>query len=420
MEVLYARCAALDVHKKSVVACARCVDGREVHRHVRTFSTTTRGLLELSEWLEQHGCTHVGMEATGVYWKPVWHVLEGHFELVLGNAAHLKNVPGRKTDKNDAMWLADLMACGLIRPSFVPPTPIQQLRDLTRTRKQLVRESTQHVQRIQKLLEDANIKLDNVISDVMGQSGRVILLAMIGGENNPQRLASLGHAQLKCTREQLAEALHGTVTDHHRFLLKLHLETYDQLQRSIAALEAHIEQHVSPFREPFELLKTIPGVSDVTAYVLMAEIGLDMTRFATDAHLRSWAGLCPGNNESAGKHMSTRIRHGAPWLKETLVQAAWAASRKRNTYFNARYYRVRGNRGHKKAVVAVAAAMLTAAYHVLRTGTPYRDLGPHHYDKRDVVKKTAHLVSRLKALGVEVQIVAAPATAAPMTAAPAA
>ncbi len=412
MEVMYLRCAALDVLKKSVVACARCVEGREVQRHVRTFSTTTKGLLELSEWLEQHGCTHVGMEATGVYWKPVWHVLEGHVELVLGNAAHLKNVPGRKTDKNDAMWLADLMACGLIKPSFVPPAPIQQLRDLTRTRKQLVRESTQHIQRIQKVLEDANLKLDNVISDVMGQSGRAILQAIVGGENDPQKLASLGHAQLRCTHEQLAEALQGTVTDHHRFVLKLHLEIYDQLHRSIDALEARIEQHVDPFREQIELLKTIPGVSNVTACVLVAEIGLDMARFEDDAHLRSWAGLCPGNDESAGKRKSTRIRHGDPWLKETLVQAAWAASRKRNTYFNARYYRVRGHRGHKKAVVAVAAAMLTAAYHVLRSGTPYRDLGPKHYDKHDVAKQTAHLVHRLKALGVEVQIVTAPGACA--------
>jgi len=406
MEVLYARCAALDVHKKTIVACARCADGREVHRHVRTFGTTTKGLLELCAWLEQHGCTHVGMEATGVYWKPVWHVLEGHFELVLGNAAHLKNVPGRKTDKNDAMWLADLMACGLIKASFVPPTPIQQLRDLTRTRKQLVRESTQHVQRIQKVLEDANIKLDNVISDVMGLSGRAILRAMIGGESDPQKLAELGHAQLKCSREELAEALHGKVTDHHRFLLKLHLETYEQLHRSIDELEGHIERHVGPFLEDVELLKTIPGVSDVTAYVLMAEVGLDMSRFPTDANLRSWAGLCPGNDESAGKRKSTRIRHGAPWLKETLVQAAWAASRKRNTFFNARYYRVRARRGHKKAVVAVAAAMLTAAYHVLRTRTPYRELGPKHYERRDVAKTTTHLLRRLHDLGVEVQIVA--------------
>lgn len=412
MEVMYSRCAALDVHKKSIVACIRCADGREVQRYTRTFTTTTKGLLELCEWLEQHGCTHVGMEATGVYWKPVWHVLEGHFELVLGNAAHVKNVPGRKTDMNDAMWLADLMAHGLIKASFVPPAPIQQLRDLTRTRKQLVRESTQHVQRIQKVLEDANIKLDNVLSDVVGQSGQAILRAMIAGESDPQRLASLGHAQLKCSREELAEALHGTVNDHHRFLLRLHLDTYAQLQQSIDRLEARIEQHVDPFREQVELIKTIPGLKGIAAYVLVAEIGLDMSRFETDADLRSWAGLCPGNNESAGKRKSTRIRHGAPWLKETLVQCAWAASRKRNTYFNARYYRIRGKRGHKKAIVAVAAAMLTAAYHVLRTGTPYRDLGPQHYDRRNVARRATHLINQLKALGVEVQIVAAPAASA--------
>jgi transposase len=411
MEVLYPRCAALDVHKKTVVACARCVEGGEIQQHVRTFGTTTKELLALSEWLQQHGCTHVAMEATGVYWKPVWHVLASDFQLLLGNAAHLKNVPGRKTDKNDAMWMADLLAHGLIRPSFVPDEPTQQLRDLTRTRKQLVRESTQHVQRIQKVLEDANLKLDNVISDIVGHSGRAILRALIEGETDPQKLASLGHSQLKCSAEQLAEALHGKVTEHHRLLLRLHLDTYEQLRKSVGELEDYIEQHIRPFREQVELLKTIPGVSDTTARVLAAEIGLDMSRFPTDAHLRSWAGLCPGNDESAGKHRSARSRHGDPWLKTTLVQAAWAASRSKNTYFNARYHRIRGRRGHKKAVVAVAASMLTAAYHVLRTGTAYRDLGRNHYDRRDVAKTTAQLIRRLHDLGVEVQPVAAAATA---------
>lgn len=411
MEVLYARCAALDVHKKTVVACARCAKEGEVQRHVRTFGTTTRELLALREWLEENGCTHVGMEATGVYWKPVWHVLEGAFGLVLGNAAHLKNVPGRKTDKNDAMWLADLMAHGLIRSSFVPEAPIQQLRDLTRTRKQLVRECTQHVQRIQKVLEDANLKLDNVIADVMGLTGRAILRALIGGETDPQTLASLGHKQLKCSREQLAEALHGTVTDHHRFLLQLHLRTYDELQRSIGELEERIEGHLRPFREQVELLKTIPGIRDVAAHVLVAEIGLDMSRFPTDAHLRSWAGLCPGNDESAGKRHCTRIRSGDPWLKTTLVQAAWAATRSKNTSFQARYQRIRGRRGHKKAIVAVAASLLTAVYHVLRTGTPYRELGRDYYDRRNVAKTTANLLRRLHDLGVEVQPVVTAAAA---------
>lgn len=414
MEVLHSRCAGLDVHKKTVVACARCVEGREVRHHVRTFGTTTKELLALCEWLEQQGCTHVAMEATGVYWKPVWHMLEGHFELVLGNAAHLKNVPGRKTDKNDAMWIADLMAHGLIRSSLVPTEPIQQLRDLTRTRKQLVRESSQHVQRIQKVLEDANLKLDNVISDVVGVTGSAILQALIDGVTDPQKLASLAHKQLKCSREQLAEALHGKVTAHHRLLLRLHLQTYKQLQQSITELEAHIEQHIRPFFEKVELLKTIPGIGDATAHVLAAEIGTDMSRFPTDAHLRSWAGLCPGNDESAGKRRSTRLRHGAPWLKTTLVQAAWAVTRSKKTYFNARYHRIRGRRGHKKAVVAVAASMLTSVYHVLRTGMPYRDLGPDHYARRNTKKSADKLVRQLKALGMKVEIVgsveASPAT----------
>jgi transposase len=400
--MLYARCAALDVHKKTVVACARCVEAAEVHQHVRTFGTSTGALLELSEWLAGHGCTHVAMEATGVYWKPVWHVLEGRFELVLGNAAHIRNVPGRKTDKNDAMWLADLMAHGLIRSSFVPPTPIQELRDLTRTRKHLVQEATQHVQRLQKVLEDANLKLDNVLSDIVGLSGRAILQALIDGETDAEKLASLGHPSLKCSRDELVHALQGRVTEHHRFLLHLHLRSYEQLRQSLTQLEERIEQHLRPFREQVELLKTIPGIGDATAHVLIAELGLDMTRFATDAHLRSWAGLCPGNRESGGKHKSTRVRPGDPWLKATLVQAACAVARRKGTFFQERYQQLRARRGPKKAVVAVAASMLTAVYHVLRTGRPYRDARRPH-DALRIAKTKADLLRRLRALGVEVQ-----------------
>ena len=329
MDVLYARCAGLDVHKDTVVACVRLAEGGgEVRREVRSFATTTRGLLELSDWMTGHGCTHVAMEATGVYWKPVWHVLEGSFELVLANAGHIRNVPGRKTDVNDATWIADLLAHGLIRGSFVPPAAIQHVRDLTRTRKQLVREVAQHTQRIQKTLEDANIKLTGTISDVLGWTGRAILDALVAGETDPERLADLAHRGIKAPRAKLVEALRGRVTEHHLFLLKLHLGQVDALRAAIAGLDAQLGKALGEARAMAELLTTMPGISDLVAQVVVGEVGTDMRRFPSAAHLVSWAGLCPQSDESAGKRRNTRIRHGAPWLKTTLVQAAWAATRK--------------------------------------------------------------------------------------------
>src|SRR6185295_8648095 len=321
MEVLHPRCAGLDVHKDMVMACLRNAEGNRVKQEVRSFGTTTSGLLELAEWLAEAGCTHVAMEATGVYWKPVWHVLEGSCELLLANAQHVRNVPGRKSDVNDAMWLADLLAHGLIRGSFVPPTPVQEMRDLTRTRKQLVREVAQHTQRIQKTLEDANVKLSSVISSIVGLSGRTILDALIAGENDPAKLASLAHPGIKASAQELAEALRGKVTPHHRFMLKLHLEQIDSLQKAVRDLEARMGDALEPFREQVTRLTTIPGVSDVVAQVIASEVGLDMTRFPTAGHLISWAGLCPRLDESAGKRRSTRVRKGAPWLKTTLVTA---------------------------------------------------------------------------------------------------
>jgi transposase len=407
MDVLHERCAGLDVHKDTVVACVRILVDGKVEREVRTFATTTRGLLELGEWLEEHGCTHAAMEATGVYWKPVWHVLEGKLALVLGNARHMRNVPGRKTDVNDATWIADLLAHGLIRGSFVPPTPTQELRDLTRTRKQLVRETVQHAQRIDKVLQDANLKLRSVISDTLGQSGRAILEAIVAGEADPEQLAGHANHRLKCRREDLVEALRGRVTDHHRFLLATHLRAYDDLQALIRQVEGRIERELAPFRDQIERLKTMPGISDAAAHVIAAEIGLDMSRFPTAGHLLSWAGLCPRNDTSAGKRMSTRLRQGAGWLKTTLVQAAWAASRTKNTYFRAQYQRIRTRRGHKKAVVAVAASMLTAAYHILRDGTVYQDLGASYFDQRDRGKVAQRLLRRLADLGLQVEVKAA-------------
>jgi transposase len=349
----------------------------------------------------------VGLEATGVYWKPVWHVLEGGFELVLANAAHIRNVPGRKSDVNDAVWIADLLAHGLIRASFVPPRPIQDLRDLTRTRRQLVREIVQHAQRLQRVLEDANVKLGSVVSDVLGVSGRRIVRALIDGETDAERLAALGHGRLRCSRRELTEALCGAVTEHHRFLLGQHLRTIEQLEETVAAFEARLEGLLEPFRADLTRLTTIPGISTTAAQILLAEIGADMAVFPSAGHLLSWAGLCPRLDESAGKHRSTRLRKGAPWLKPVLVQCAWAAARTKNTYLQTRFLRIKARRGPKKAAVAVAASILTAAYHMLRDGLDYQDLGPAHLARRDSARVATRLARRIRELGYEVEIRAA-------------
>jgi len=369
MEVLYTRCAGLDVHKDTVVACVRCVVDGRVEREVRTFSTTTSDLLALSAWLTWLGVTHIAMEATGVYWKPVWNVLDdGEFELTLANAKHVKNVPGRKTDVNDATWLADLLAHGLIRASFVPDRPTMETRTLLRTRKQMTRERTRHVQRLQKTLEEANIKLDSVISDIAGKSGRAMMEAMIAGESDPVVLARLAHKRIKASPQTLIEALRGRINRHHRFLLRLHLDQVDVLDR------------------------------------VLAEIGTDMSRFPTAANLVSWAGLCPKNDESAGKRRSTKMRKGAPWLKTTLIQCAWAASTAKDSYLRSLYHRVKARRGGKKAVCAVAASILTAIWHMLRDGTFYQDLGPDHFKRRSSSRQTKNLVARLEGLGYQVQL----------------
>ena len=406
MEVLYPRCAGLDVHAGSVTACARIATGAQVTYEHRTVPTTTRGLLELVEWLTGHSCTHVAMEATGVYWKPVWHVLEEHFTLVLANAMHIRNVPGRKSDMNDATWIADLLAHGLIRSSFVPPAPIQELRDLTRTRRQLVHEVARHVLRIQKTLEDANLKLTQVMSDIVGVSGRAILNALIAGESDPERLADLTRGRLK-PRADLVDALHGRMTDHHRFMIQVHLGQIDALESAVAAIEAHIGDALGPFRAAVSLLTTIPGISETTARVLIAEIGTDMGRFPSVGHLISWAGFCPRLDESAGKRRSTRTRQSTPWLKPTLVNAAWAATHKKAGYLRAQFLRIKTRRGAKKAILAVASSMLTAAYFMLRDGVEYHDLGAHHFEQRDKEQLTTRLLQRLRDLGVAVEVKAA-------------
>jgi transposase len=341
MDVMHDRVGGLDVHKKTIVACVRIMAGGKATRECRTFDTTTAGLESLLSWLTESGCTQVAMEATGVYWKPVWNILsDGKFELLVANARHIKNVPGRKTDVNDAMWIADLVSFGLIKASFVPEPEMEELRSLLRTRKQLTREQTRHVQRIHKTLEEGNIKLGSVITEIMGLSGRRMIEAMISGVRNPWKLAELAHHRIKATRKELYDALHGRLTDHHRFMLRLHLGQYDTLERAIAELDQRVDAAIAQmdaevaagqatFRPLIALLCTIPGVSDLAAKTILAEIGTDMGRFPTAAHLVSWAGLCPGQNESAGKRKSSRLRKGAPWLKTLLVQCGFSASGKK-------------------------------------------------------------------------------------------
>ncbi len=405
MEVLHPRCAGLDVHQKTVVACVRLAEGGAVQYEHRTFPTVSHGLLALAQWLDERRVTHVAMEATGVYWKPVWYALDdGERALTLGNAAHVRGVPGRKTDLNDAHWLADLHAHGLIRDSFVPDTATRQLRDLTRTRKQFVREKTAQVQRVHKVLEDACLKLGQVVTDIMGPSGRAILAAIVAGQQDPTALAALAGPQLEPKREALREALRGRVTPHHRFLLQLHLGQVDALNQAIASIDKEVGERLEPFREQVRRLTQIPGVSRIVAEVLAAEIGLDMARFPTAGHLRSWAGLCPRNDESAGKKRSTRIGAGDGWLKTALVQSATAAGRTKRSYLGAQYRRLKARRGHAKAVVAVAASILTIAYQMLKTGKDYRDLGVDYFLHSQPEREANRAVRRLRALGYEVEL----------------
>lgn len=403
MEVLHPRCAGLDVHKDEVVACVRLAQGQTVKRETKRFGTTTRELLRLREWLESFGVTHAAMESTGVYWKPVWHILEGACELVLGNAREMRNVPGRKTDQSDASWIADLQAHGLFRQSFVPPTPIQELRDLTRTRKQMVRERSQHVQRVQKVLEDANVKLASVLTDIQGQSGRDILNGILAGIEDPNRLAEMAHPRVKASREKIAEALEGKVSDHHRFMLRLHLRQIDGLDRALGELESQIAAQLSPFREAIELLESLPGVAATVSATVVAETGGDMSVFASDDHLVSWAGLSPQQNESAGKRKNTRTRPQR-WLKTAMVQAAHAAVKKKDSYLRAKYLRLRSRRGSKKAILAIAATMLRAIYHMLTNRVPYQDLGPDFLALRKRERAARSLVRRLQGMGYDVEL----------------
>ena len=408
MEPIYTCCCGLDVHRRSVAACVRRLEaGGRLYQETRTFGTMTRDILELADWLAAEGVTHVAMEATGVYWKPIYNLLEDRFTLLLVNARHVKHVPGRKTDVQDCQWLAQLLQAGLLRGSFIPARPQREFRELTRHRSQLVAERSRVANRVQQVLEDANIKLGTVATDILGASGRDMLQALIAGEQDPEKLADLARRQLRNKIPELRRALEGKVTDHHRFLVGQLLAHVEHLEGQIEALSRRIEEVSRPFASANKAVSSLPGFEQRSAQNVLAEIGADMKPFPTAAHLASWAGVCPGNNESAGKRKSGRTTHGNRWLRTALVQSAWAATRKKDSYFQAQYRRLAARRGKKRAIFAVAHSLLTVIYHMLKTGSTYKDLGGDYFDKLNSKRLLPHLVKRIKDLGYQVTIQAA-------------
>jgi transposase len=405
MEVILGCCAGLDVHKDSVEACIRRMSaGGKVEHEVRHWGTTTRELVEMAEWLSCSGVTHVAMESTGVYWKPIFNILEAQFEILLANAHHLKNVPGRKTDIRDCQWIAQLLQHGLLKGSFIPPRPQRELRDLTRQRTQLVDEMSRISNRIQKVLEDANVKLGSVVSNVVGRSGRLMLEAIIAGQVDPAELAELAQRRMRSKIPQLEQALYGKLTEHHRWLLRLLLDQLHTSEQFITRLDERIAELTRPHKPVLDKLDAIPGVDRRVAEVLIAEIGPDMTPFPSDAHLASWAGISPGNNESAGKKRSGKTTKGSRWLRQALVQAAWAASHKKDSYFQAHARNLMHRRGRKRGLVAVAHSLLIVIYHMLKEGTDYRDLGPQFLDRLRATHLIRLHVRRLQNLGLQVTI----------------
>lgn len=405
MQVVHERCCGLDVHKKTVVACVLVTQpGGKVDKEVRTFSTMTDDLLLLSDWLDSLGVAVVAMESTGVYWKPVFNILEEGREVMLVNAEHIKAVPGRKTDVKDSEWIADLLRHGLLRSSFIPPAPIRELRELTRYRKSLIGERAQEANRLHKVLETANIKLGMVATDVLGTSGRRMLEAILHGERDPEVLSEFAMGKLRRKLPELRRALEGRVLPHHLILIEQILAHVEFLDESIERLGQEIGRRLAPFAEEVQLLQTIPGVSEAAAATIIAEIGTDMGRFSSAKHLASWAGVCPGNHESAGKRLSGKPTGGDTWLKAVLGEVAWAVARTRDNYLSAQYHRIARRRGKLKAVVAVCHSVLVIAYHVLKDKRPYRDLGADYFDRLDTERIQRHHVNRLKALGYEVEL----------------
>jgi transposase len=406
MERLVERCAGLDIGKADLKACVRVPGPRGGRRaETKTFATTTGALLRLHQWLVEQQVTVVAMEATGDYWKPVYYTLEDEFEVQLLNAAHMRNVPGRKTDVSDAAWIAQLVEHGLVRPSFVPPPPIRRLRDLTRYRSALIGERTREKQRLEKVLEDAGIKLSVFISDIFGVSGRAMLAALIGGQRDPRVLAEHARARMRRKIPALVEALTGRFDQHHAFLCRTMLAHIDTLDATIAEVTGQIEAEMRPVQAIADRLDTIPGVNQRVAQVIVAEIGVEMARFPTAAHLASWAGVCPGNNESAGKHHGGRTRKGDSWLRAALGEAAAAGVGTKNSYLQAQYRRLAGRRGKKRALLAVGHTILVAAWHMISKEVDYQDLGSEHFVRRiDPVRQTRRLVQQLNQLGYQVRL----------------
>jgi transposase len=405
MELQIQRGCGLDVHQATVVACLLVVLANgKVKKQIRSFGTTTRELVALRNWLEAEGCTHVGMESTGVYWKPVYAILEGAFELTVANAQHIKNVPGRKTDVKDAEWIADLLLHGLLKASFVPPKPIRELRDLTRYRRKLVESRSAERNRLQKVLETANIKLASVASDVFGVSGVQMLEALAEGQATPAEMAEMAKGRLRGKIPQLEPALEGRMEEHHRYLLKLQLRRMRDLDKDLAELEARIQEKLQPYRKQLELLMEIPGVDWTLAAVIIAELGVDMKVFGSAGNAAKWAGICPGNHESAGKRRKVHVSQGNVHLKTALVEAAQAATRAKGTYLRDKFYRVKARRGAKRAVVTVGHKILVAAFHMLSEQVNYNDLGDLYLDKLNQQHLTRNLVHRLERLGYRVSL----------------
>ena len=406
MEIVHRKCAGLDVHKASVSACVRVLnESGHVETSKRMFGTMTHDIRELGIWLRSHGVQHVVMESTGVFWKPLWNLLEDDFELMLVNPRHIKNVPGRKTDMKDCEWLCKLLQFGLLNGSFVPPRQIQRLRDLTRSRAKLIQQRATVANRIHKVLQDANVKLSSVVSDIMGVSALEMIRAMTNGEHSPERLAEMARRRLRAKIPQLRLALDGAVDEHHRFLLQRYLSQLDFLQGEVEAFDERLRQATAPFERSIELLRTTHGVQRRTAECLLAEIGPDMTRFPTHQALASWAGCCPGNHESAGKRKSGTTTKGSAWLHRALGEAAWAASRTKGSYLSAKFKRIASRRGRKRAIVALGHSILIASYYILKNDVPYRDLGPDHFDNLNKPRLTRYLVRRLESLGHSVTLV---------------
>jgi transposase len=409
MEILFPRCCGLDVHKASLTACILINDSDGKKRHLRRFGTMTRDVMELANWLTEHGVQKLAMESTGVYWKPIWNLLEGRFDLMLVNAQHIKAVPGRKTDIKDCEWIAELLQHGLLRGSFVPSEPIRELRDLNRNRAILVQQRATVSNRIEKVLEDANIKLASVASHVLGQSGRTMLQAMVDGITEPAKLADMARAKLRNKIPELRLAFEGRFEERHRFQMEELLDQLKFLDATIAEFAQKIEERSQPLQDKIDLLMTIPGIDRITASSVIAEIGGDMNQFPTAQHLASWAGICPGNKESAGKQYSGKTRKGSRWLRRILCQAAWAASHTKNTYLAAQFRRIAAKRGKQRAIVAVAHSILVAAFYILKRNEPYREAGGNYFEQVNPTALRRYLIKRLERLGHKVILEPAPA-----------